>query len=253
MSNEPISLSKREDHAQMKYRLLWRMGVAGLMIFVLLGGLAWFDYLTVEPDEPESAPQRFTEPVPVSQKPMTQALGPVVPAPPEETDEEEETTKADQAVPEASAAPEGPVVAEDAPPLPPKTVARPSVRKTPPPSTTTSSPSPRPEARKSPSRPEIPGTRAAPTSAAGTVPTIPQSTPVLTRLLSGYTLQAGVFTDPRRAEEIYTRLTQEGIPVTLETRVLVGPFKSRKEAESAHAKIKAMGIEALPVAQGRKK
>ena len=73
------------------------------------------------------------------------------------------------------------------------------------------------------------------------------------RLLSGYTLQAGVFSDPRRAEDLYARLVQEGIPVTLETRVLVGPFQNRNEAESARAKMLVMGIEALQLPKSGKK
>jgi DedD protein len=76
---------------------------------------------------------------------------------------------------------------------------------------------------------------------------------VLPRLLPGYTFQAGVFADPRRAEDVLTRLAQEGIPATLETRVLVGPFRNQKEAESARAKMKTMGIEALLVSRGEKK
>ncbi|MDR1661618.1 MAG: SPOR domain-containing protein [Azoarcus sp.] len=151
-------------------------------------------------------------------------------------------------------------------------MARPPSRAAPsvPPATSSSSsssppPVKRSEARKSPpatipvpspSRPETSETRATP-AVSGTdvtrVPTLPRSPPALTRLLSGYTLQAGVFTDPRRAEEVYAKLAQEGIPVTLETRVLVGPFKNRKEADSARAKMKAMGIDALPVARSEKR
>jgi cell division protein FtsN len=77
--------------------------------------------------------------------------------------------------------------------------------------------------------------------------------PVLPRLLSGYTLQAGVFADPRRAEDVQAKLVREGIPASLETRVLVGPFKNRKEAESARVKMKALGIEALSVPRNEKK
>jgi cell division protein FtsN len=76
---------------------------------------------------------------------------------------------------------------------------------------------------------------------------------VLTRLLSGYTLQAGVFVDPRRAEDVHARLVREGIPASLETRVLVGPFKNRREAESARVKMKAMGIDALSIPRNEKR
>ena len=101
---------------------------------------------------------------------------------------------------------------------------------------------PRPEA----SRPGV--SRADATRA---LPSRPSA--ALPRPLPGFTLQAGVFTDPRRAEEIHARLAQEGIPASLETRVLVGPFKNRSEAESARAKMKAMGIDALLVPRSGRK
>jgi cell division protein FtsN len=277
MSNEldtGTTLPEREDHAQMRHKLLWRMGVAGLMIVVLLGGLALFDHLAVESDEPEPVSPYFTEPVPVPEKSVTQALGPVVPAPPEE-EEGEAVAEASQVVPEASAVPEGPIVAEAAlPGAPLEAAAKPAagpVARSPSrsvplaPSSSSLPPAKRPGARKSPpeavpssppspSRPKASETRVPPVfdSGAARVSAIPRSPPVLTKLLSGHTLQAGVFSDPRRAEDVYARLVQEGIPVTLETRVLVGPFKNRKEAESARAKMKAMGIEALPIPRGGK-
>jgi DedD protein len=263
---------EREDPARMKQRLMWHMGVAGLMIIALLGCLALFDYLATEPDEPEPAVARFTEPVPVPQKSVTQALGPVVPAPPDGTDEQ--GTEAQGAgVPEASAVPEGPIVAEGpaivdiTPPPPPKVAANPGTAPAARPSSRPASmprsaisahPDGRSETKKRPVEtiPFHPGaseTNATPVSEAPPplAPVIPQSPPVLDRLLSGYTLQAGVFVDPRRAEDVYDKLTREGIPATLETRVLVGPFKNRKEAESARAKMKAMGIDAL-VVRGQK-
>ena len=65
------------------------------------------------------------------------------------------------------------------------------------------------------------------------------------RLFSGYALQAGVFSDPRRAEELQARLMQEGVPVTIESRVQVGPFKTKAEAEAARSKLTALGIETV--------
>ena len=58
-------------------------------------------------------------------------------------------------------------------------------------------------------------------------------------------LQVGVFSDPRRAEGLHTRLTLEGVPATIETRVHVGPFKNKAEMKSAQAKLKALGINAV--------
>src|SRR5262245_26522201 len=64
-----------------------------------------------------------------------------------------------------------------------------------------------------------------------------------TKLPSGPHLQVGVFTHPENAAELKARLEAEGIPVVVATRVLVGPFKSKKEAEAMREKLKAMGME----------
>jgi cell division protein FtsN len=258
-----------EESARIRRKLLWRMGVAGSMIVALLGGLALFDYLATGSREPEYASPHFTDPVPVSPRPVTQALGPIMPVPDEEDATESPPEALDVSVPESTEAPAIPagMSPEDAvPPPSPEAHPRPATsraRAKPssraataalPPSVRSSTPSPLPpsagraegEAPASP-RPETEAPRAESPRAEASPPlpsrqaaTLPRPRP-----LSGYTLQAGVFADPRRAEEIHTRLVQEGIPVTLETRVLVGPFRNRNEAESARAKMKAMGIDAL--------
>ena len=45
------------DLSDIKRKLIWRMGVAGLMIVALLGGLALFDHLASRPEEETPAPQ----------------------------------------------------------------------------------------------------------------------------------------------------------------------------------------------------
>ena len=69
--------------------------------------------------------------------------------------------------------------------------------------------------------------------------------PAPPRLFSGYALQAGVFADPRRAEDLHARLMQEGMPTTIESRVQVGPFKTKAEAEAAREKLKALGVDSV--------
>ena len=68
------------------------------------------------------------------------------------------------------------------------------------------------------------------------------------RLFSGFALQAGVFSNPQLAEELHAKLTLSGVPSTLETRVQVGPFRTRQEAEAAQAKLRGLGIETVMVA-----
>ncbi|MDR1276642.1 MAG: SPOR domain-containing protein [Candidatus Accumulibacter sp.] len=85
----------------------------------------------------------------------------------------------------------------------------------------------------------------------GRAPVAGQSLPPTTRITSGFALQAGVFADPRRAEELHARLTLEGIPSTIEARVHVGPFKNKAEMAEAQAKLKALGIDAVTLNPGR--
>jgi DedD protein len=258
---------EEDESARIRRKLLWRMGVAGLMIVALLGGLTLFDHLATAPREPEYLPPRFTEPVPVPPKPVTQTLGPVVPMPAEEEETEKPLQTSDTSVPEATTAPAIPAdspPAELASPPPPDVAARPAPSRattkppsraaaTVPPLTPPSPPSPARTEQETGQKPSLPRPETARAEASRpealrpeTTRTLPsRQSSTLPRPLPGYTLQAGVFTDPRRAEEIHTRLAQEGIPVTLETRVLVGPFRNRNEAESARAKMKAMGIDAL--------
>ncbi|MDR2452861.1 MAG: SPOR domain-containing protein [Candidatus Accumulibacter sp.] len=262
-----LSPPEHDDSGDIRRKLVWRMGIAGLMIAILLGGLAVFDHLAVRSDESESTLPRFTDPVPVTRRPEpslpAESSGPVLPAPLPEED------PASVGVPEASAPPAAPVneaspdaaPPEEATPVPAPSSspvpasrqrARTPRRAAPAPPAAASEPA---RQRESPETPAPPGAKTIAKTPTQPVP-IPggqRRQPLPPRLFSGYTFQAGVFTDPRRAEDVRARLAQEGIPVTLETRVLVGPFKDRKEADSARAKMKAMGIEALmvPKREGR--
>lgn len=62
----------------LKRKLALRMTFAGLMIVALLATLAVFDRLSA-PDEPEVQTPRFTEPVPVPKKEITQPVKPAEP------------------------------------------------------------------------------------------------------------------------------------------------------------------------------
>ena len=76
----------------------------------------------------------------------------------------------------------------------------------------------------------------------------PVITPQAPRLFSGFVLQAGVFSSMQRAEELHARLALSGVPSSVETRVQVGPFRTRQEAEQAQQKLREQGIETVLVA-----
>ena len=243
---------------ELRGQLVRRLAVAGVLVATLLGVLAFFDYLANPPEESEQPV--FTQPVPVA--PKKEVSQPVKPA---------------ENLPEPPA-PEKPAPAAEAPP-PPTVEAQPSpVAETKPEgkaAATTPAASPRPaphlakpaagqaavvpEATMAPSNVLPPQPRvqmpaepaAAPAKPVARLveakPSAPVQPPVVSRLFSGFVLQAGVFSSAQRAEELHARLTLSGVPSTLETRVQVGPFRTRQEAEAAQAKLKELGVETILV------
>jgi DedD protein len=63
----------------------------------------------------------------------------------------------------------------------------------------------------------------------------------------GYIVQFGVFASPDNAETFRARLRKAGIETRIETRVQIGPFRSRQEAEKAIANAKQHDISAVLV------
>lgn len=57
-----------------------------------------------------------------------------------------------------------------------------------------------------------------------------------------FEVQLGVFSDMENAKQLQAKLAEHGIPSHTETRVQVGPFKTRAEADQAREKLKALGI-----------
>lgn len=235
-------------------RLTRRLVASGVIIVVLLGALAMFDRMAqMEPEEPLPAKAAKTEP------PPAQPIGPSVrtdgqypvgapPPPPIQPTVAPAPAVEPPPKPEVAADPAASVPATAAPvvPVPP---VRPASR-----------PASRP--------PAVPATAAAPVAvdpvpegttggeikpapaSAAAVPTT-AARPLIQQLRRGYVLQAGVFTSTERAEEMRARLAVAGVPVTIESRVQVGPFASAQEAAAAREKIKALGIESIVIPPAR--
>lgn len=71
----------------------------------------------------------------------------------------------------------------------------------------------------------------------------------VTRMPSNrFHVQAGIFMENNRARALYQRLVSAGIPTVVESRVQVGPFTTRREAEVARQQLKSMGIDSIVVA-----
>ena len=240
-----------DDLTQIKRKLAWRMSVAGLMIVGLLGGLWLFDSMTANRGQPEPVAQQFTEPVPVAKKSVTQPLSPPEPIAPSPGVEK-------PAIPESTAAPSDRASPAEAPPPPvvaaQSSAARQGRAQVRAPSTGSSAEAP---VRSAMPKAETQSAAVLSADQLGAGRQTPANrlrpTQALPRLSSGFNLQAGVFADSRRAEELHARLVQEGIPATLETRVVVGPFQNRAEADSARAKMLVMGIDSVLLPKAVKK
>ena len=62
-----------------------------------------------------------------------------------------------------------------------------------------------------------------------------------------YLVQVGVFTSPANAQALQKQLKRAGIEAHLETRVQIGPFMDKREADQALARAKKLGINAVLV------
>lgn len=69
------------------------------------------------------------------------------------------------------------------------------------------------------------------------------------KLPKGPHLQAGIFAQSANAEEFRRKLIADGYPAYIETRVHVGPYPNRKEAERVREKLKGEGTTTVYVPQ----
>ncbi len=63
-----------------------------------------------------------------------------------------------------------------------------------------------------------------------------------------YVVQVGVFMSPANAQALQQQLVKAGIAAHTETRVQLGPYPNRREAEVALEKVKKLGVNAVLVA-----
>lgn len=251
-----------DSGADLRGQLIRRLSVAAIIVALLLGILTIFDYLSQAPEEDEVPV--FTQPVPVApKKPATQPVTPVdaVPEPPAE-DKPASAGEASTAQPVADTPPPPDVPAQPA--APENAASREPAH-----AQGGAKPVSRPQAVVRPATPARPEIAAVPESTAApqvqpTPSPVPQPQPTAvppaparvlsrepsagaSRLFSGFVLQAGVFRSVQRAEELHAQLTLSGVPSTVETRVQVGPFKTRQEAEAAQQKLRELGIDTILV------
>lgn len=203
-----------DDQGELKKKLVRRIGIAGVLIVVLLGGLALLEDFLLERPSPPAAPVLATAP-PAAEPPKAEA------SPAEE--------KKDEAKPEESQPAAEPEKSEM--PLAPAPAARPAARVI-----------IRPPAAAPAKKPEPPAPAAPPPAAkAEPAADVPQGD-FLRGVARSYRLQMGVFTSAANAGELHAKLEKAGIPSYVESRVHVGPFRTQQEAEAARRKLKELGL-----------
>jgi len=77
---------------------------------------------------------------------------------------------------------------------------------------------------------------------------MPAKTPKATKVPSkqasltndGYFIQLGVFNDTENVDRMFKNVTELGMPAHIQSRVVVGPFRNKREAEEARNRLKGI-------------
>ena len=216
------------DEQQLKQRAMRRLALALALIAAAIVGLGLLDHYSgrkkaVMPGVPA------TEPPPIAALPQPKPLEPAEPPSP--------TAQTPAAVPTPPLPPPPPPTVEDraaAPSQAGQTRAQPPAASA---GLTESTVGAAP-ARAKPSAAVDAGNkpRTAPESPSG------PGTGSALEARQGFVVQVGVFTTVDNAQALQTKLKDQGIPAFLETRLVVGPFRDRAEAEAAQRKLKELGV-----------
>lgn len=234
-----------EDPNQLTRRAKTRIGVAIVLLTIAIGGLTLLGRQKPESVSEETPSQKQeslssgqTEPVP-AQINSAQQEPPPAPAP----------ASPEPASPPESTAPPPPPVVTKLPPLPVSSPAKPGTNHA---VVTEATPADKEVAKSGEKAPA-----ASPVTAPAS-PTTPQktNTPAAQPLPSAskpaappknFDVQVGVFTDMDNAKQLQAKLAEHGIPSHTETRLQVGPFNTKAEADAAKEKLKSLGIGSVVV------
>ena len=236
-SNEPQS--PEESSPRSRRPLLM---AAAAVVVALLG---WAIYQSG--NEPEPARSVPTIAPSVSGK-IAEAPAPAADAPPAgqtpaATAEPEPASSPAATTEPASRLPHGPAPASKpaAAPAPARTAKEPAANPAPATKATAARPEPAPA---TPARSVVMKQETPPPVAAAPAEAQPAGTS------KGYRVQLGLFSNLGNATALIQRLKAADIPVRSETRVSVGPFQTRAEAEEAMQKLKDMGLSPMLAANG---
>ena len=229
------SMDLEPDDVALKKRLIKRVAAAGVLIAILLAGLAVLDNLNAPPRKPAEEPPvlAVSEPKPAEAKAEEKAEEKPAEKPAEQAQADDQKKAEEVPVtPEASSSPAAPNKKGrpgrvDRPPTKP---AEPKLALL------------KPSEPIAAAKPAEPAAELVRPPRAGAPASRPLTQPGGARA-GNFLLQMGVFSSTANAEELRAKLELNGIPSQIEARVLVGPFRSRLETEQMRDKLKQLGME----------
>lgn len=221
-----------QDEQSLKQRAMRRLAIALTVIAVAIVTLALLDRY--------NASQKKTEPVvpPPREAPAPLAT-PAPPSTPAPSTEQRQTQRPP---------PPPPVVENQQPPYPPQSGAPESSGKKMPGAQNAekSAAAPTPEAKTAAPAPELKLSVPSPKPPT-TTPPGPSEAAATNAANKGFIVQVGVFMSATNARTLQNKLADKGIPTHTETRVVVGPFKDRAEAEAVIRQLKELGANGVVV------
>jgi len=259
-SAQPSELATSEAGSDIRRRALRRLVIAVILLAAAFGALLTYERF--------SAPSTVAPGARPAQTPPPQSGGvaarlPVLPAPASAPAEPE----AEPAPPAALQPKEADAATAKLPPPPPQVINN---------ERTAAAPPPPPPAKAATARSELPAQKAATTVPApaavpapapttkGVPAAAPMAQPPAQNALPqppaaqataaapakadpprGYVVQLGVFASPQNAEALQRKLAEAGVTTTTETRVLIGPFRDRADAERSLEVVKKLGLGAV--------
>ncbi|WP_288843219.1 SPOR domain-containing protein [uncultured Deefgea sp.] len=242
MSDGLDPILQQKEQQQLKTQLLWRLGIAAALIGIVLSAIAWFDQerKNAVPEVKIAADMSNTK----SLTRLTEAS-------------EAETVISSQRISNAVASmpslSPSPSPSQNPSPNPNPNSSlnhnQTSVQaiSNPPPKPSTGMPrAAETEQTHSEPKSDLPPVHlnSAPTSTPTREPSkLSNNYPAATTGQQGYSVQAGVFLHANNAEKLLVQLQAAGIPAYLETRVQIGPFKNKSQADIAVKKLRQLGIE----------
>jgi DedD protein len=221
------------DEQQLKKRAMRRLAMALTLIALAIAGLAVLDRYNASLRKSE-IPSSPLEPRALPGEPAMEGL---VPAPaPSKPAQSRPPSKPAQQPP-----PPPPVVSNEA--LPAAEPARPALKAAAELPEETEAPAKRGPAAVPPEKAAQgkavgPKETAAPRLAKAAEPQAP----------NGFAVQVGVFSTTENVRALQAKLSEKGIRFHTETRVVVGPFKDRAEADAVTKQLKELGLQGVVVA-----